>query len=330
MEKQIIRNTKSHFSQLGLMFFLGTLIIVSVQTGVSVMVNMLFPDILGNADLSLIVGTGSMYLIGMPLLVLLVRMVPAVPIPRKSMKVPQLLSAFCISYALMYFSNLIGQFMTTFIGFLKGDSVANPIQDIVTELHLGTAILFTVICAPIIEEFIFRKLIIDRTSVKYGELSGILLSAFFFALFHGNLNQFVYAFTLGLLFGFVYAKTGMLRYSVLLHMGINFMGSVPGLLMLRSDVFQAIEQSASDSTALLDIIVTHPFQMILIGIYMALVMRLVIGGIVLFILSFKKFRCRPGIIALPKDKLLLAMLFNVGTNLYIGFWAIQIILQLFA
>lgn len=330
MEKQIIRNTKSHFSQLGLMFFLGTLIIVSVQAGVSVMVSMLFPDILGNADLSLIVGTGSMYLIGMPLLVLLVRMVPSVPIPRKSMTVPSLLSAFCISYALMYLSNLIGQFMTTFIGFLKGDSVANPIQDIVTELHLGTAVLFTVICAPVIEEFIFRKLIIDRTSVKYGELSGILMSAFFFALFHGNLNQFVYAFTLGILFGFVYAKTGMLRYSVLLHMGINFMGSVPGLLMLKSDVFQAIEQSASDSAALIDIIVTHPFQMILIGIYMVLVMGLVIGGIVLFILNFKKFRCRPGIIALPKDKLLLAMLFNVGTILYIGFWVIQIILQLFA
>lgn len=330
MEKQIIRNTKSHFSQLGLMFFLGTLIIVSVQAGVSVMVSMLFPDILGNADLSLIVGTGSMYLIGMPLLVLLVRMVPSVPIPRKSMTVPSLLSAFCISYALMYLSNLIGQFMTTFIGFLKGDSVANPIQDIVTELHLGTAVLFTVICAPVIEEFIFRKLIIDRTSVKYGELSGILMSAFFFALFHGNLNQFVYAFTLGILFGFVYAKTGMLRYSVLLHMGINFMGSVPGLLMLKSDVFQAIEQSASDSAALIDIIVTHPFQMILIGIYMVLVMGLVIGGIVLFILNFKKFRYRPGIIALPKDKLLLAMLFNVGTILYIGFWVIQIILQLFA
>lgn len=330
MEKQIIRNTKSHFSQLGLMFFLGTLIIVSVQAGVSVMVSMLFPDILGNADLSLIVGTGSMYLIGMPLLVLLVRMVPSVPIPRKSMTVPSLLSAFCISYALMYLSNLIGQFMTTFIGFLKGDRVANPIQDIVTELHLGTAVLFTVICAPVIEEFIFRKLIIDRTSVKYGELSGILMSAFFFALFHGNLNQFVYAFTLGILFGFVYAKTGMLRYSVLLHMGINFMGSVPGLLMLKSDVFQAIEQSASDSAALIDIIVTHPFQMILIGIYMVLVMGLVIGGIVLFILNFKKFRCRPGIIALPKDKLLLAMLFNVGTILYIGFWVIQIILQLFA
>lgn len=330
MEKQIIRNTKSHFSQLGLMFFLGTLIIVSVQTGVSVVVSMLFPDIFGNADLSLIVGTGSMYLIGMPLLVLLVRMVPAVPIPQKKMKVSQLLSAFCISYALMYLSNLVGQFITMFIGLLKGDSVANPIQDIVTELHLGTAVLFTVICAPIIEEFIFRKLIIDRTSIKYGELSGILLSAFFFALFHGNLNQFVYAFTLGILFGFIYAKTGMLRYSVLLHMGINFMGSVPGLLMLRSDVFQAIEQSASDSTALLNALATHPLQMILIGIYMLLIMGLVVGGIVLFILNFKKFRCRPGVIALPKDKLLLAMLLNVGTILYIGFWIIQIILQLFA
>lgn len=330
MEKQIIRNAKSHFSQLGLMFFLGTLIIASVQAGVSVMIRTLFPDILESMDLSLIIGNGSMYLIGMPLLVLLVRMVPAIPLPQKRMKASQLFSAFCISFSLMYVSNIVGQFMTTFISFLKGGHVANPIQDLVTELHLGTVLLFTVICAPIIEEFIFRKLIIDRTSVKYGELSGILVSAFFFALFHGNLNQFVYAFALGLVFGFVYAKTGMLRYSVFLHMGINFMGSIPGLLLLNSDIFQAFEQFASDPTALMNVIVAHPFQLIFLGIYLLLVMGLLIGGIVLFILNLKKFRCRSGIIELSKNQLFPAMFLNIGTILYIGFWTIQIILQLFA
>ena len=53
--------------------------------------------------------------------------------------------------------------------------------------------LYMVICAPILEEYIFRKLIVDRT-VKYGQGVAVVLSGLMFGLFHGNLNQFAYAF----------------------------------------------------------------------------------------------------------------------------------------
>ena len=47
-----------------------------------------------------------------------------------------------------------------------------------------------------------------------------------FGLFHLNLFQFFYAFGLGLMFGYVYMRTSQLRYSIVMHMIINFNGSV--------------------------------------------------------------------------------------------------------
>ena len=84
---------------------------------------------------------------------------------------------------------------------------------------------FLVICAPILEEWMFRKQLISRLR-RYGEKTAILFSALAFALFHMNLYQALYAFMLGLMFGYVYTRTSRLRYSVAMHMLFNFNGGV--------------------------------------------------------------------------------------------------------
>ncbi|MDL2236926.1 CPBP family intramembrane metalloprotease, partial [Christensenellaceae bacterium OttesenSCG-928-K19] len=83
------------------------------------------------------------------------------------------------------------------------------------------------ILAPIAEEFIFRKLLIDRLA-RYGQWVAVFTSALLFGLFHGNFSQFFYAFGAGLVFGYVYIKTGKVWYTMLLHGIIN---TIPFLLM---------------------------------------------------------------------------------------------------
>lgn len=328
MEQQIIKDARKHFSLLGLMFFLGTLIVYGVQSGILVLAYNFFPDLMSQPDISLAVSSLSMYLVGMPLLILLVHAVPAVPVAKHNMKTSHLLITFCMCYALMYLSNLLGTFTTQIIGLLKGESVANPVVDLVSGISIWTSLFFMVLCAPIVEEFVFRKLIIDRISVRYGEAPAIVFSAFFFALFHGNLNQFVYAFTIGLLVGFIYAKTGRILYTILLHMGINFLGSIPGMLLLKSEFYQAFTTYADQPAVLFQVVLAHPFQMILTMLYLLFIMALVITGIVLLILNLKKFRCRYGMVGLPLRRLAPAMILNVGTILYLLFWALMILLQL--
>lgn len=76
---------------------------------------------------------------------------------KHNMKPTQLLGAFAISYALMYLSNLAGQFFTNIIGIIKGSPVDDAIADLVSELNPLTAFFVMVLLAPALEEWIFRK-----------------------------------------------------------------------------------------------------------------------------------------------------------------------------
>lgn len=52
-------------------------------------------------------------------------------------------------------------------------------------------------------------------------LTAILVSAFAFGLMHATLQQIPFAFVLGLVFGFVYVKTGNILYPILFHFANN-------------------------------------------------------------------------------------------------------------
>lgn len=325
-----LKKHKSHFSKIGLFYFCGAIIISGVQVSVITLIQLIAPQLMMNPNISLLISSLSMYLIAMPLLVIIVRTIPNMVIRKKKMTTGQWFIAFFMCYALMYVTNLIGTFTTAVFGTLKGDLVDNPIQDILTGLSPLTAFFLMVICAPIVEEYIFRKLIIDRT-VQYGQATAILLSGLMFALFHGNFNQFVYAFTLGVFWGFIYVKTGRLIYTIALHMTVNFLGSIPGLLLMKSTFFNQLSMIAENNpAAIVELVMQHPVQFLLICFYMLLLFGLVITGIVLWAVNFKKFKCAPGEITIPKGKRFSTIILNVGMILYCLFWIIQIILQLFA
>ena len=70
--------------------------------------------------------------------------------------------------------------------------------------------------AAIFEELLFRKAFIDY-SKKWGTVFAIILSSIFFGLIHANINQIIFAIPAGLLFGTVYALTGNISLSIILH-----------------------------------------------------------------------------------------------------------------
>ena len=94
-------------------------------------------------------------------------------------------------------------------------------------------LLLGCVIAPLAEEYLFRRLLLDRLR-PYGDRFAILASALCFGLFHGNLNQFFYACAMGALLAYVVLRTGCLRQSILLHALVNFtsVGLVPLLELL--------------------------------------------------------------------------------------------------
>lgn len=325
MNYEILKTYKKHFSLLGLMYFLGTLIIIGVQVAVSMLVLAFAPSLLDNPNLSLLVSMLPTYTIAFPLTSLLIHQVPGVQMKKHNMKPAQLLGAFAISYALMYLSNLAGQFFTNIIGIIKGSPVDDAIADLVSELNPLTAFFVMVLLAPALEEWIFRKLLVDRT-IRYGEGTAIFLSGLMFGLFHGNLNQFVYTFLIGAFWAFIYVKTGRLRYTIYLHMALNFMGSVGSLFFLG-----AISTLEGGSSAMkgFHFLLGMLIPLAIVIPYLIVVFGLVISGIVLLVTNWKRFRLIPAELFIPKEKRFSVIFLNAGMILYVLFQIIQIVLQLF-
>lgn len=321
-----LKQTRRHFSKLGLMFLFGTLIIYGIQIVASVIANAVNPALLESTSYALLITMIPMYVIAMPLMALLIRTVPAVTLTKKKMTPGQWILAFLMCYGGMFASNYVGVLLTQLIGIIKGSAVSNTITEIATSSSIWVNLFIMVICAPVAEELLFRKMIIDRT-VKYGEATAVLFSGLMFGLFHGNLNQFVYAFVLGLFFGFIYVKTGNIIYTILLHMLVNFFGSIVGVILLNwlgDDFINALSDPASVMTYMM----SNMTKILVYFAYAIAIFAIALTGIVLLIVNARKIHFQPGEVTIPKGKRFTTTVLNIGMGIYFLFWIVMIILQL--
>lgn len=326
MEEKSMRKS---FSGLGWRFLIGTLVIYAVQMIVMGIAGVVKPEWLEDTTISLILAVLPLYLIGMPVLIAVVKRMPGEAPVKKSITPGQFILALLMCYTLMYGGNLVGVLITTVVGVLKGSAVQNTIMSVATGSNMFVTFIYMVICAPILEEYIFRKLIVDRTA-KYGEGVAIVLSGLMFGLFHGNLNQFAYAFLLGGFLAFMYVKTGNLKITIGLHMCINFTGAVVSVLLLKAihlEEYQEIVMNGGDSQEIMDFMMRYLPGWIGYMIYILFILAAVITGLVLLIVFRKKLRVEPGQIA--KGQRFRTVICNPGMLCYCIFWIIMIILQMF-
>jgi membrane protease YdiL (CAAX protease family) len=68
-------------------------------------------------------------------------------------------------------------------------------------------IVFAIVLAPLVEELMFRGLILRGFLRRYSTKKAIIVSALFFALYHGNAFQFIPAFFAGVLFAWWFLRT---------------------------------------------------------------------------------------------------------------------------
>lgn len=148
---------------------------------------------------------------------------------------------WAISVAALYLSSAVTQLLLALIGSARGRPVSNPVDQML-DYPLVCNLLLLCVAAPVCEEIMFRRLILDRLR-PYGDAFAVLASALAFGLMHGNLSQFLYAFTLGCVFGYVALVTGRIRYTILLHALINSISAL--LLPLAQRLGEAGEAALS-------------------------------------------------------------------------------------
>ncbi len=115
----------------------------------------------------------------------------------------------------------------SFVIFLDPLTNLLPMPEIFEELMamLATRDIWTFmmvgITGPILEEALFRGIILDGFLIRYRPGKAIFWSAFLFGLFHLNPWQFIPGFLIGLLLGYIYMKTRSLLPVILIHVVNN-------------------------------------------------------------------------------------------------------------
>ena len=315
---------RKHFSRAGLALFAIASITTVLQIFFSAFWNILtIKTSLANAEWVVWLLTfAPMYLIAVPIGLVILSTIPSEPHTKEKLGSKRFWTLMLICMPVMYAGNIIGTVLSLI---LSGGTAENALVTLVSGNPLYT-LLFAVIIAPFLEEYIFRKQFLDKLS-RYGEKTAVVLSALTFALFHMNLFQFFYAFGLGIVFAYVYVRTRSLRYPVAMHMIINFQGSILAPWILNQLDLTLLEQLSSGVFDLQQLSDSLPGLMIYMG-YSSLIMLTSVAGLVLLILNWKKREFRPTAQELPKGNMVRTTFCNLGMIAFSLFCLLMILFTL--
>ena len=205
-----------------------------------------------------IIGIIVLYVIGLCLFKLIIKNIPNYKIEKGKISLKELVLCFLLQFS----SILVMSVLTVILSKITGNEIGGEI-DALTPLMLFQLLIFN----PIIEEYVFRKLFADKL-LKHGELLFMLTSSFCFSIVHGvslGIPQILYTFILGMIWSYVYIKSGNLLVPIILHSLSNLFGSV----IIQS--LQSVSQIA-------------------VSIYSMCIMLMGIVGIILFFSNKKKIK----------------------------------------
>lgn len=265
----------------------------------------------GNIPLSLVLSVVPMYLCGLPVLWLIVRKMPKTPICREPFSPVGFLILFLVSRAFLTVGSLVSRILVGILERLLGHEIADSTTEMVESAPAWLLFVLVVLLAPLFEELIFRRLFIDRLA-GYGDKAAILFSSALFGIAHGNFYQFVYTFLLGLLLGYLYTRTGKLRWSFLLHAITNFLGSVAALPILRA--MRRLEELMRQESP--DLSETFRLSSLVLS-YSVILYGMALLGVVFFFLYKKRIRLTESEYPLPAKTLWSAAVCNPGTAVFL-------------
>lgn len=288
------------FSRLGFAYFMLVLMTLFAQLVFLYATAFIMPWMLAQSWYLAAASALPQYLVAMPVCAALLRQIPSEAPVSHSLGLKQFIGCAAAATTMMLAGSWLGSIMTSIMQLVL--PMPDPTANFMDTSGTAATVLFVVICAPIFEELFFRKFIIDRVA-QFGSGLAIVLSAAFFALFHGNLYQCFYAFGAGVIFGYLYLTTGRLRYSITLHMLINLFSGV-----LANELIQALDQANNTGAVL---------AYGLFGIYSIGMLAFAIAGLVILISSRKKIVLAQGACPLVRQHRVRTIVANAGMVLFL-------------
>lgn len=117
--------------------------------------------------------------------------------------------------------------VTVVLGFLPEEWLADYAEASAALNQTGLLMtIATVLVAPVVEEVVFRGLVLSRLRRAMPGWLAVLISALVFGLCHGQIVWMAYAFVLGVIFGFMALRARSIWPSLCAHILFNGIGQI--------------------------------------------------------------------------------------------------------
>lgn len=306
MELKVKINNKKVFSKIGLATFVSMILVNIIQGIFFAVIGVVNQELLSAQWINYAAIAISFYLIGFPVFYLMIKKLPEEEKREsRTLGVFEVIKICFMSYSLVYIVNLLTNLLMMLIAVFKGSEVTNPLLNLLEGSNWIWSLVFAGILSPIIEEMMFRGIMLNKLR-GYGDKIAIITTAVLFGLFHANFSQFFYAVALGMIFAYVTLKTGTIKYSIILHIVVNIMGGV-----------------------ILPALVGDGSNIVVVGCVGVVLLAIVIVGLVLLVKNKKNISLLDGEIKLEKGTVFKTIWVNVGMILYIVICLISMISILF-
>ena len=318
------RRARGRFSR----FFLSIAIYLIISNAIGIGISFALDFLLGESKYTELANTSwfpltlnfvVMYVIAFPIFYFMVRGMKNAIRFKEKISFKEFIKIFLVGQAFMYVGHVIGSYLNLFIGTFIGKTPGNTTSELILGSDIRIVILIVTIIGPIFEELMFRKLLMDKLGI-YGDRVAIFVSAIAFGIFHGDLYQFFYATMLGFVLAYLYSKTSNVLYPIILHMLINFFGSViPMLLADKLTRYEEILLLVSEGAELTPEL-TAEFEALtsIVFAYSIFAIGLVVAGLVIFFKQRRQiFVSDRAEIDIPKERRVSVILANVGAISFI-------------
>ncbi len=287
---------KKTFTYVGLSY--SVLLIVNIV--LVILLRYVFPDvreaITGNNVSKILVGVLPNWLISYPLLVVLLRRKPSEKPERHDLGFFELIMYIAISFGIVFCANLTGLGVVQVIQKISGYTLINPTDELLKDQNAMLLVVMVALIGPILEEIVFRKLLIDAIG-RYNAGVAVIISGVVFGIIHSNISQFFYTLAFGLFLGFIYLKTGRLLYTIIMHVSVNlFFGTMSTILKRFTET---------------------ELGTMIFGLYGLALITIAITGIVLFFVNLKKFKLNNDRDMIKKANAYKIAFSNVGIIIFI-------------
>jgi len=136
----------------------------------------------------------------------------------KKLNITDIVTYFALIYGINFFLNLISSAIN-----IEG-------QKFIVQRPIYTDIIYAICIAPILEEIVFRGVLMTYLK-KYGIQTAIIVSSLFFGISHYNIYMIIPAFFIGVVLAYVSYKYSI-KYSILLHILLNIVANMSKIVFV--------------------------------------------------------------------------------------------------